>query len=141
MNIAIDGPAGAGKSTIARLAAQRLGFLYVDTGAMYRAIALYLLDAKTDIEAYDRNRKALYKILTDAGFDCVEPEGAFYMFVKAPNLDDKRMVEAAKSHNILIVPGSAFACPGYVRIAYCVSYDTIVNSKEAFEQTARDLGL
>lgn len=59
MNIAIDGPAGAGKSTIARLAAQRLGFLYVDTGAMYRAIALYLLDAKTNIEDKDRLKSAL----------------------------------------------------------------------------------
>ena len=59
MNIAIDGPAGAGKSTIARLAAQRLGFLYVDTGAMYRAIALYLLDTRTDIEDKDKLKNAL----------------------------------------------------------------------------------
>ncbi len=123
----------------ASVATRILGF--VNAPSLMQKVIKECLDAKTDIEAYDRNRKALYKILTDAGFDCVEPEGAFYMFVKAPNLDDKRMVEAAKSHNILIVPGSTFACPGYVRIAYCVSYDTIVNSKEAFEQTARDLGL
>ena len=123
----------------ASVATRILGF--VNAPSLMQKVIKECLDAKTDIEAYDRNRKALYKILTDAGFDCVEPEGAFYMFVKAPNFDDKRMVEAAKSHNILIVPGSAFACPGYVRIAYCVSYDTIVNSKEAFEQTARDLGL
>ena len=123
----------------ASVATRILGF--VNAPSLMQKVIKECLDAKTDIEAYNRNRKALYMILTDAGFDCVEPEGAFYMFVKAPNLDDKRMVEAAKSHNILIVPGSAFACPGYVRIAYCVSYDTIVNSKEAFEQTARDLGL
>ena len=65
MNIAIDGPAGAGKSTIARLAAQRLGFLYVDTGAMYRAIALYLLDAKTDIEDEDKLKSELKKLKDD----------------------------------------------------------------------------
>ncbi len=123
----------------ASVATRILGF--VNAPSLMQKVIKECLDAKTDIEAYDRNRKALYKILTDAGFDCVEPEGAFYMFVKAPNLDDKRMVEAAKSHNILIVPGSTFACPGYVRIAYCVAYDTIVNSKKAFEQTARDLGL
>ena len=61
MNIAIDGPAGAGKSTIARLAAKELGFIYVDTGAMYRAIALYLLDSKTDIENIDAVKQALDK--------------------------------------------------------------------------------
>ena len=69
MNIAIDGPAGAGKSTIARLAAQRLGFLYVDTGAMYRAIALYLLDAKTDIEDPEKLKKALDHIRINIAYE------------------------------------------------------------------------
>lgn len=69
MNIAIDGPAGAGKSTIARLAAQRLGFLYVDTGAMYRAIALYLLDTKTDIENEEKLRKALDHIRINIAYE------------------------------------------------------------------------
>ena len=69
MNIAIDGPAGAGKSTIARLAAQRLGFLYVDTGAMYRAIALYLLDAKTDIEDPEKLKKALDHIRINFAYE------------------------------------------------------------------------
>ena len=62
MNIAIDGPAGAGKSTIARLAAKELGFVYVDTGAMYRAIALYLLDNKTDIYNEEELKRALSHI-------------------------------------------------------------------------------
>ena len=62
INIAIDGPAGAGKSTIARLAAKELGFVYVDTGAMYRAIALYLLDNKTDIYNEDELKRALSHI-------------------------------------------------------------------------------
>ncbi|MBQ9871165.1 MAG: (d)CMP kinase [Eubacterium sp.] len=69
MNIAIDGPAGAGKSTIARLAAQRLGFLYVDTGAMYRAIALYLLDAKTDIENEEKLKTALSHIKINIAYE------------------------------------------------------------------------
>ncbi|MBR3538080.1 MAG: (d)CMP kinase [Eubacterium sp.] len=69
MNIAIDGPAGAGKSTIARLAAKRLGFLYVDTGAMYRAIALYLLDTKTDISDREKLKKALSYIRIDIAYE------------------------------------------------------------------------
>ena len=69
MNIAIDGPAGAGKSTIARLAAKKLGFLYVDTGAMYRAIALYLLWNDTDIDNEEELHKALDRININIVYD------------------------------------------------------------------------
>ena len=66
--------------------------------------------------------------LKELGFECIKPEGAFYLFVKSPIADEKEFCAAAKKYNILIVPGSSFACPGYVRIAYCVAYETIVNS-------------
>ena len=63
-----------------------------------------------------RNRKTLYEGLTKLGFECVKPQGAFYLFVKSPTKDEKEFVEAAKKYNILMVAGSSFACPGYVQI-------------------------
>ena len=94
------------------------------------------LNAKTDISYYDRNREALYNGLKELGFECVRPEGAFYLFVKSPVEDEKAFCAAAKKYNILIVPGSSFGCPGYVRIAYCVAYETIVNSLPKFKELA-----
>lgn len=94
--------------------------------------------AKVDLEFYDRNRRTLYEGLTKCGFTCVKPEGAFYLWMKSPVPDEKEFVEAGKKYNILMVPGSSFACPGYVRLAYCVSYETIVNSLPEFERLAKD---
>lgn len=96
------------------------------------------VDAEADIGYYDRNRKALYEALTGYGFSCVKPEGAFYLWVKSPVPDERQFVEAAKKHRILMVPGTSFACPGYVRLAYCVSYETIINSLEEFEKLAKE---
>lgn len=93
--------------------------------------------AQVDLDFYDRNRKTLYEGLTKCGFSCVKPEGAFYLWVKSPAADEKEFVNAAKEYNILMVPGSSFACPGYVRLAYCVSYETIVNSLPEFEKLAK----
>ena len=62
----------------------------------------------------------------------IKPQGAFYLFVKSPIADEKQFCEAGKKYNILMVPGSSFACPGYVRLAYCVSYETICNSLPEF---------
>lgn len=90
------------------------------------------VDAQVNLEYYDRNRKALYDGLTALGLECVKPEGAFYLFVKSPVPDEKEFVNAGKKYNILMVPGSSFACPGYVRLAYCVSYESIQNSMPAF---------
>lgn len=87
---------------------------------------------------YDRNRSALYGGLTRLGFSCVKPEGAFYLWMKSPVADEQEFIEAAKKYNILMVPGSSFACPGYVRLAYCVSYETIINSLPGFEQLAKE---
>ena len=98
-------------------------------------------DAQVNLEAYDKNRKAIYEGLTKLGFECVKPEGAFYLFVKSPVEDETVFCEAAKKHNILMVPASSFGCPGYVRIAYCVSYETIVNSLPHFAEVAKDMGL
>ena len=95
------------------------------------------VDAEVDLGYYDRNRKALYEGLTKCGFTCVRPEGAFYLWMKSPVEDEKQFVEAGKKYHILMVPGSSFACPGYVRLAYCVSYETIRNALPEFEKLAR----
>ena len=94
-----------------------------------------------NLEAYDRNRSRLYGALTEYGFSCIRPQGAFYLFVKSPLEDEAQFCRICKEHNILVVPGSSFACPGYVRIAYCVSYQQIERSLPAFAQVARACGL
>ena len=96
------------------------------------------VDVSVDVAYYDRNRNALYNGLRDCGFSCAKPQGAFYLFVKSPFEDEKRFCEMAKKHHILMVPGSSFACPGYVRLAYCVSYETIQRSLPAFQALARE---
>ena len=89
-------------------------------------------DARVNLEAYDKNRNLLYQGLKKLGFSCIKPEGAFYLFVKAPEPDEKAFCARAQKHNLLLVPGSSFACPGYVRIAYCVSEDQITRAMSAF---------
>ena len=118
----------------ASIANRILGFVNAPS-LIQRAVAK-ALDEKTDIAYYDRNRKTLYEGLTKLGFECIKPEGAFYLFMKTPMNNEKEFCELAKKYNILVVPGSSFACPGYVRIAYCVSYETIVNSLPAFAKLA-----
>ena len=96
------------------------------------------LNEKTDLTFYNRNREALYNGLKECGFECIKPEGAFYLFVKSPVDNEKEFCEAGKKYNILMVPGSSFACPGYVRLAYCVSYETIMNSLPKFKELAKE---
>lgn len=116
-----------------------LGF--VNAPSLQQRLVAECLEEKTDIAAYDANRQALYRGLTDCGFTCVYPAGAFYMWVKSPTPDDKEFSQRAKKYNILFVPGSSFACPGYVRIAYCVSHDMILRSLPAFKKLAAEYGL
>ncbi|MBR5901011.1 pyridoxal phosphate-dependent aminotransferase [bacterium] len=116
-----------------------LGF--VNAPSLAQLAVAECLDAKTDIAYYGRNRDALYEGLCKLNFKCVKPEGAFYLFMKTPVEDDNAFAQAAKKFNILVVPGSAFGCPGYVRIAYCVSYETIVNSLPKFAELAASYGL
>lgn len=123
----------------ASVATRILGF--VNAPSLMQRVVAKCLDAKVNVEAYDKNRTALYNGLKDLGFECIKPEGAFYLFVKSPVEDEKVFCEVAKKHNILIVPGSTFGCAGYVRMAYCVSYETIVNSLPHFAEVAKELGL
>lgn len=98
-------------------------------------------DISVDLEAYEKNRNLLYGALTEYGFTCAKPDGAFYLFMKSPVEDEKEFCETAKKHHVLFVPGSSFACPGYVRIAYCVSYEQIERSLSAFKKIAEEYGL
>lgn len=113
-----------------------LGFVNAPT--LLQKVVAECIDEKVEISYYDRNRRTLMKGLHDCGFHYVEPEGAFYLFVQSPIEDEKAFCESAKKYNILMVPGSSFSCPGYVRIAYCVSYETIINSLSAFEKLAKE---
>ena len=122
----------------AAIANRVLGF--VNAPSLMQRVVMRCLDERTDIAAYDNNRKVLYNGLRDAGFECAYPQGAFYMWVKTP-CDDKEFCVLAKKYNILVVPGFSFACPGYVRIAYCVSLKTIENSLSGFKKLAEELSL
>lgn len=113
----------------------------VNAPSLIQKVVAKCVDAKTDLAAYDKNRQALYNGLKECGFECIKPQGAFYLFVKSPVEDEKAFCEAGKKYNILMVPGSSFACPGYVRLAYCVSYETIVNSLPEFNKLAVEYGL
>ena len=118
------------------VATRILGFVNAPT--LQQKVVNACLDEKTDISFYNRNRETLYNGLKDLGFECIKPEGAFYLFVKSPSADEKEFCAAAKKYNILLVPGSSFGCPGYVRIAYCVAYETIVNSLPKFAELAEE---
>ena len=140
------------------LPGERIGYVYVpqqaqDSAALYAAVAGAARAAghvcapsllqkviarcaklRPDLESYDRNRRALYDGLTALGYEVAKPDGAFYLFVKAPGGDANAFSEKAKAHDLLVVPGDGFGCPGYFRVCYCVSYDMIVRSLPVFEK-------
>ena len=111
-----------------------LGF--VNAPSLMQKIVAECLEEKADIGFYAKNRDVLYDALKDYGFSCIRPEGAFYMFIKSPVADEKEFVTEAKKEHILLVPGSSFACAGFVRLSYCVSYETCVNSLPGFRRLA-----
>jgi len=112
---------------------------YVNAPSMFQLVVAKCIDEKTDVGYYDRNRETLYQGLIELGFECIKPEGAFYLFVKSPIDDDEKFCEMAKKYNLLIVAGSNFGCKGFVRMAYCVSYETIVNALPKFRELAKEL--
>lgn len=99
---------------------------------MQRVIAR-CASVRPDIAAYDRNRLTLYHALTEYGYRCVKPDGAFYLFVEAPGGDSCAFSEKAKKHNLLLVPGGDFGCPGYFRLSTCVSPEMIERSLPVFK--------
>ena len=144
------------------LPGERIGYVYVpenatDSTALYAAIAgaaracgrvcapslwqkviARCASLRPDLEAYDRNRRALYDGLTACGYEMAKPDGAFYLFIKAPGGDAVAFSEKAKAKDLLIVPGDGFGCPGYFRICYCVSFDMIQRSLPVFAELIRE---
>lgn len=95
----------------------------------------YCADEMPDLEAYDENRNLLYNSLREMGYEAAKPDGAFYLFVKAPNGDAMQFSNDAKlKENLLVVPGDVFGCPGFFRLSYCVSNDMIRRSLPAFQR-------
>ena len=140
------------------LPGERIGYVYVpgfadDSHDVYAAIAgaarimghvcpptlmqkviEYCAEERPDLVAYDENRNLLYNSLTEMGYECAKPDGAFYLFVKAPNGDANAFSEKAKlGHNLLVVPADGFGCPSFFRLSYCVSNDMIRRSLPAFK--------
>ena len=140
------------------LPGERIGYVYVpeqatDSAELYFAIAgaarscghvcapslwqkviARCAKLRPDLAAYDRNRRALCESLTAMGYEMAKPDGAFYLFIKAPGGDANAFCEKAKQKDLLLVPGDGFGCPGYFRICYCVSYDMISRSLPVFKE-------
>ena len=111
----------------------------VNAPSLQQKAIVKVLDITSDVSIYDENRKLLLECLDRAGFEYIRPQGAFYAFVKTPVEDDSAFAAHAKDkYRILISPGSAFCCPGYVRIAYCVAKETIMRAAPYFEMLAAD---
>jgi aspartate aminotransferase len=109
---------------------------YVCAPSLFQQVIKKCLNAKCNIEAYRENRDLLYNNLTEYGYECVKPDGAFYLFVKALESDAYKFYEAAKKHEILVVPCDDFGVSGYVRIAYCTSKETVLGALPAFKALA-----
>ena len=113
-------------------AASMLG--YICAPALFQHIIPYCLGYTSNLDEYKKNRDYIYNALTEIGYEVVKPHGAFYLFVKALEEDAEKFSEVAKKYELLIVPSDPFDYKGYVRIAYCVSFKTIVNSIPAFKK-------
>ena len=120
-------------------AGRALGF--VCAPVLFQKAVAMCADVPSDIEAYARNKDLLYNGLTRLGYDCVRPQGAFYLFVKSPEKsgDAGEFSERAKKHDVLVVPSDSFGCPGYVRISYCVAEKTILDSLPVFKAIMEEL--
>ncbi len=111
---------------------------YVCAPSIFQQVIAKCLNETADISIYEKNRDLLYNGLTELGFHCIRPDGAFYLFMKSLEPDANKFCERAKKHELLLVPGDDFGSPGFVRIAYCVKTEQIVKSLPAFERLARE---
>lgn len=118
-------------------AARMLG--HVCAPSLAQQVAARCAHLRPDLAAYDRNRRLLYDSLTQMGYEAARPDGAFYLFVKAPNGDANAFSELAKQKDLLLVPGDDFGCSGYLRICYCVAYDKIRRSLPIFRELFDEL--
>ncbi len=111
---------------------------YVCAPSLMQKMIAQCADVMPDISSYKKNRDYLYNALTEIGYECADPSGAFYLFVKAPNGNADEFSEIAKKYDLLLVSGSAFGCSTFFRASYCVDYDMIVRSIPAFKKAYED---
>ena len=116
-------------------------FGYICVSSMWQRVAIDCLGATSDISVYKGNRDRLYGALTEMGYTCVYPDGAFYLFMKTPEPDAEAFCRRAMKENLLVVPGDSFGTPGYVRLAYCVIPDVIERALPTFRALAEEYGL
>ena len=103
----------------------------VNAPSLMQLAIIKCLDSKVDVGFYKKNAEDLYQFMTEAGFQCVKPQGAFYLWVTSPVPDEKEFVNAAKEERLIFVPGSSFASPGHVRLSFCVSHDMILRARDS----------
>lgn len=115
-------------------AARTLGF--VCAPALFQRVVADCVDEPSDVAAYARNRDVLTRALSEYGYTYVEPDGAFYLWVKALEGDAEAFCERAKAYELLPVPSNSFGVPGWFRLGYCIDYDVIVNSLPAWKRLA-----
>ena len=120
------------KEIYAAVAGASRGLGHVCAPSLMQKVIARCAHLRPDLAAYDRNRRALYEGLLAAGYEVAKPDGAFYLFVKAPGGDAMAFSEKAKAKDLLVVPGDGFGCPGYFRVCYCVSYEMIQKSLPVF---------
>ena len=130
----VNSDATEGKRLYAAIAGAARAGGHVCAPSLWQKVIARCTHLRPDLEAYERNRKALYEGLTEMGYEMAKPDGAFYLFIKAPGGDANEFSDLAKRKDLLLVPGDGFGCPGYFRICYCVSYDKIIRSLPIFRQ-------
>ena len=111
---------------------------HVNAPSLWQLAVARCAGRPSDIAAYEKNGQLLYQGLIDAGFTCVKPQGAFYLFPKALETDDYAFCERAKKYDLLLVPGTDFGCPGYFRASYCIRTETIEKSLPVFKKLAAE---
>ena len=114
---------------------------YINASSIFQLMVAECIGETVDISRYEYNRDFIYGALTELGFSCVRPDGAFYLFVKAPGGDSRDFCRRAMEHNILLIPGDEFGRGGYARLAYCVTPERLHSSIPAFRALAEEYGL
>ena len=139
--IAVNPKCDEAKSLYAAVCGAGRTLGYVCAPALFQRVAAACDGLTADLSVYKRNRDLLYHALTEYGFECIYPEGAFYLFVKAAEKDAYAFCERAKKYELLLVPGDDFGAPGFVRIAYCVETEKIERALHAFASLAKEYSL
>ncbi len=134
----VPADAAESKRLYAAIAGAARAIGHVCAPSLWQKVIARCAHLRPDLEAYDKNRRALYDGLTAMGYEMAKPDGAFYLFIKAPGGDANAFSDRAKQKDLLLVPGDGFGCPGYFRICYCVSFEMIRKSLPVFEALIRE---